>query len=208
MAMKRSELPWLDWIELAVPDQSPSGLLAQVPESLYPHVEQPSEAQVREALVFLIQQEPQEKRWGGRHPRYDREEWVDPTSSDHAADDYDWAFYERVRGDAIASQRQRDHLVSLREAHASGGCDWPQRKKWHFFSDKSNLFFVSRITNEGKSYYDPALWRPARLQAWPKYAETWIKVKKKWGLTLDPTEIAFLRWMLIAPVERRVTREP
>ncbi len=184
-------------------DQSPGRLHSLIPESRYPTIVQPSGAEIRDALTFLIRQEPREKWWGGKHRPYDRAEWEDPTSRDYEEDDYahDWAFYEWVSGNYVGRPPQRDHLVSLKEAHVSGGCDWPQRKKWHFYSDRGNIFLATRSLNESKSYHDPVLWRPPRVQAWPRYAETWIRVKRKWDLGFDAAEIAFLRWMLITPVE-------
>ena len=94
-----------------------------------------------------------------------------------------------------------DHVVPLKEAHRSGACHWSKEKKRQFMNylhDKSHLLAVSARANRQKKDRDPRKWLPANKLFHEKYADIWVKIKVRWGLTADRAEIAVLKRMLFA----------
>lgn len=157
--------------------------------------------EVDESLTFLEEVEPVAEMWGSPHPWYQRADWEDPAKLRHDLADYEWAFYAPVQREAYEGNIERDHLVSLSEAHASGGCTWTASRKREFASDVTNMFLMPAAVNHQKHHHDPTEWRPANVGMWRKYAVEWIRVKRKWNLNFDAIELDFLRWMLDTPAE-------
>ena len=79
-----------------------------------------------------------------------------------------------------------EHLVARSEAHDSGLCSRPD--EWTpFASDMDNITIAGEHVNRTmKRDKDPAGWLPMRNQCW--YVEQWVKVKLKYGLTVDEEE--------------------
>jgi hypothetical protein len=98
-----------------------------------------------------------------------------------------------------ASLLDIDHLVPLKEAHESGGFDWDADRRRDYandLSDPNTLIAVDRGLNRQKGAGDPAEWLPPNQAYLVEYAEAWVAVKRKWGLTADAKEIAGLRKIL------------
>ena len=98
-----------------------------------------------------------------------------------------------------ASLLDIDHLVPLKEAHESGGFDWDADRRRDYandLSDPNTLIAVDRGLNRQKGAGDPAEWLPPNQVYLVEYAEAWVAVKRKWGLTADAREIAALRKIL------------
>jgi len=97
---------------------------------------------------------------------------------------------------------QTDHRgvgVTLKEAHESGGFDWDADRRRDYandLSDPNTLIAVDRGLNRQKGAGDPAEWLPPNKAYLVEYAEAWVAVKRKWGLTADAREIAALRKIL------------
>jgi hypothetical protein len=90
---------------------------------------------------------------------------------------------------------QIDHVVPLNEAWVSGASEWSYDRRRAFANDLSNLLAVDGPTNESKGDDDPAAWRPRKgFQC--AYAVRWIRVKTRWGLTVDASEVRALHEML------------
>jgi len=89
-----------------------------------------------------------------------------------------------------------DHVVSTAEAHESGGCKWKSSTRRAFAVDPANLTLACRSTNSSKGKRDAAEWSrfPEDQHCW--YARTVIKVKRLWGLSVDPAEKEALATML------------
>jgi hypothetical protein len=92
-----------------------------------------------------------------------------------------------------------DHLVPLKEAHESGGWSWTAEQRRAYandLSDEATLIAVDKRLNRQKGAKDPAEWMPPNRGYWQQYAQQWIAVKVRWGLTADAREIAILREIL------------
>ena len=92
-----------------------------------------------------------------------------------------------------------DHMVPLAEAHISGAASWSASRKRDYANDldlPAALAAVSRGSNRSKGAKDPASWMPPVQSAWCQYAQDWIAVKVKWGLSADSAEITALKQML------------
>jgi hypothetical protein len=92
---------------------------------------------------------------------------------------------------------QIDHVVPLAEAWVSGASQWTLAARQAFANDlaSAELLAVSGWSNQAKGAADPSSWRPPDPAWWCRYADAWVSVKLRWGLTADPTEIAALRSM-------------
>jgi len=88
-----------------------------------------------------------------------------------------------------------DHIVSLAEAHDSGGANWSRSKKQEFANYEVNLVLVSASSNRSKSDKDVAEWKPAQ-QAWCATATRIVSVKYTFGLSVDQAEADALEEML------------
>ena len=109
-----------------------------------------------------------------------------------------------------ASQLDIDHLVPLKEAHESGGFAWDADRRRDYANDLSGpntLIAVDRGLNRQKGAGDPAEWLPPNQAYQVEYAEAWVAVKRKWGLTADAREIAELRKILGSDAEMPLMAE-
>ena len=98
-----------------------------------------------------------------------------------------------------SSKLDIDHLVPLKEAHESGGFDWDADRRRDYANDLSDpnaLIAVDRGLNRQKGASDVSEWLPPNQAYQVEYAKSWVAVKRKWGLTADPAEIAALRKIL------------
>lgn len=88
-----------------------------------------------------------------------------------------------------------DHVVALKEAWDSGAYAWSQTRRRAFandLSDPDSLVAVSSTSNRAKSDKDPAQWLP-RSEDRCRYVYSWVGVKLRWDLSVDPKELAVLR---------------
>jgi len=89
-----------------------------------------------------------------------------------------------------------DHLVALSEAWQSGAWRWSPTTRKAYANDLDyplSLIAVTASTNRQKSDQDPAEWLPAFNEYRCTYVATWIAVKWRWRLTIDPAEQVALR---------------
>ena len=79
-----------------------------------------------------------------------------------------------------------EHIVARSEAHDSGLCAHPWL--WTpFASDALNLTVAGEHVNRTlKRDRDPTTWMPDVNRCW--YVETWMAVKRKYGLSIDAAE--------------------
>lgn len=92
-----------------------------------------------------------------------------------------------------------DHLVPLAEAHRSGADQWSQQRKHTFANDldtRRALIAVEAGQNMSKSDRGPSEWMPDNDAYHCDYVRRWVAVKKRWDLTMDPDERAFVRGKL------------
>lgn len=87
-----------------------------------------------------------------------------------------------------------DHMVPLKEAHASGARNWNKATRQAYANDMDyagSLVLVTAKSNRSKSDRDPAKWMPAKNHC--RYITEWVSVKHRWGLTVDTAEKKKLR---------------
>lgn len=114
--------------------------------------------------------------------------WVDPyTGATMTFDD--------LKDLSQAQAVQIDHVVPLSEAWASGADRWNDDERRAFANDLRNLLAVDGPTNAAKGDDDPAAWRPRKAYQCA-YAVRWVRVKSRYDLAADPSEVGALREML------------
>ena len=107
------------------------------------------------------------------------------------------AVYGPYTGRCFASARETDieHIVATSEAHDSGLCAADRVMRTRFATDLRNLTLTSPELNRfEKSGKDAADWVPDRNRCW--FAGRVLKVKRAYGLTVDPREAAALERIL------------
>ena len=84
-----------------------------------------------------------------------------------------------------------DHVIPLKEAWRSGADKWTKAKRRAYANSLKNsdhLIAVSKRANRQKSDRDPANWLPANKPWVTHYLSIWLRIKKEWGLDMDPRE--------------------
>ena len=97
--------------------------------------------------------------------------------------------YSPYTGEWFDSKTKTDieHIVARSEAHDSGLCAESVAARREFAGDPLNLTLADPSTNrDRKSDKDAADWLPELNQCW--FANRVLKVKLKYGLTVDPDE--------------------
>ena len=97
------------------------------------------------------------------------------------------------------SKLEVDHVVALAEAWRSGAWAWDNSRREAFANDLDEpdaLIAVSSSSNQSKADKDPAEWRPPARGSWCQWANGWLRVKVKWGLSADQREADALRSIL------------
>ena len=89
-----------------------------------------------------------------------------------------------------------DHIVSLAEAHDSGGANWSRSQKQEFANYLGNLILTSASTNRSKSDKDLGEWKPPYQAVWCVTAQQTVAVKSMFGLSVDQREHDALEEML------------
>ena len=122
---------------------------------------------------------------------YDRDDYSYPQSieADIVRYNLDGQIMSPYTGEVFASTAETDieHIVAASEAHDSGLCAASVSVRRSFARDLDNLTLASPSLNRyEKSAKDPAEWLPALDQVW--YVETYIRVKSKYGLSMDTRE--------------------
>ena len=80
-----------------------------------------------------------------------------------------------------------EHIVAAAEAHDSGLCAAPVAVRLAFARDPANLTLASpRVNRHQKVDKDAGEWLPEINREW--YAETVIRVKRRYRLSIDATE--------------------
>lgn len=90
-----------------------------------------------------------------------------------------------------ASKVDIDHYVALAEAWKSGANTWTATERMQYANDlgyDASLIAVSASQNRSKSDKDPAAWMPKNTGYHCQYVTTWVAVKYRWSLSVDPAE--------------------
>lgn len=85
-----------------------------------------------------------------------------------------------------ATELQIDHLVSLADAHRSGGWAWTADRKIAFANDldTDELNAVGGALNQAKADDGPDGWLPDDPAAQCDYVAAYVRVKEAWGLSV------------------------
>lgn len=114
--------------------------------------------------------------------------WIDPYSGVLMT-------FDDLKDPRQAQAIQIDHVVPLSEAWVSGADRWSDAQRRRYANDLGNLLAVDGPTNASKGDEDPAAWRPKkRFQC--AYAAQWIRVKFRYDLAVDSSEVRALEEML------------
>ncbi|WP_183095279.1 HNH endonuclease family protein [Nocardioides stalactiti] len=114
--------------------------------------------------------------------------WIDPYTGTTLV-------FDDLKDLGQAQAIQIDHVVPLAEAWVSGADGWTDDERRTFANDLTELLAVDGPTNASKSDDDPAAWRP-RKSYQCAYARRWIRVKHRYDLEVDASEVDALRDML------------
>ena len=86
-----------------------------------------------------------------------------------------------------------DHVVPLKNAWESGAHAWAPGERELFANDPENLVITNRSYNRQKGAQTPLTWAPINREYYCKYLARWIKIKRKYQLTIDKQVFLFLR---------------
>ncbi|WP_282797363.1 HNH endonuclease family protein [Streptomyces sp. CC224B] len=92
-----------------------------------------------------------------------------------------------------------DHYVPLAESWDSGASGWSAKDREAYANDLSDeraLIAVTAASNRSKADKDPAEWMPPAAGYHCEYATTWVTVKTRYQLSVDPAEAAALTGIL------------
>ena len=106
-----------------------------------------------------------------------------------------WLSYDGIYATERA-QIQGDHIVPLENAAGHGAGAWDAAKRRLFANDPIEIRITSAGSNSSKGMSGPEDWRPADPNQQCSYAEAWVAVKLKWGLTVAAAERQALAQML------------
>lgn len=100
-------------------------------------------------------------------------------------------------GQVFTSPRKLDvdHLVPLAEAHRSGGYAWSRGERERYanaLDDAAHLVAVAAGANRSKADKGPEAWMPQAEGYRCEYVTTWVSIKERWGLAMDPAERAYV----------------
>jgi hypothetical protein len=166
--------------DLAALTVAPNGSMAGYSRDLFPHwIQQGNNCDTREVVL---------KRDGknvvtGSNCAATSGSWLSP---------YDGATWTKT------SDVDIDHLVPLGDAWVSGAAAWttPQRQAYANDLTDPQLVAVTDNVNESKGDKSPDAWKPPLTSYWCTYAEMWVAVKHKFGLTITTAEKSALTDML------------
>ena len=94
------------------------------------------------------------------------------------------------------STLQIDHMIPLKEVHESGGSEWSSLRRRAYANDldeADTLIAVKGGCNGSKRDRAPADWLPPNRSYWCEYLEDWVRVKRKWNLSVDSEEATAIR---------------
>lgn len=113
---------------------------------------------------------------------------VDQSKATYNRDSWDYdssTARERLR---CAENEHVDHIVALKEAFDSGASNWTSERKEKFANDPLNQMCLDASLNMSKSDGDLAEWDGGSCSVRKQIAKKTIKVKNKYGLSIDSAE--------------------
>ena len=124
---------------------------------------------------------------------YDRDDYSYPQSIEAEVADRlggMWSPYDGTRFSSLA-ESDIEHIVATSEAHDSGLCAAGAAVRRRFARDLDNLTLATpELNRHEKAARDAAEWLPEHNRCW--FAAAIVAVRKEYGLTIDPREVAAL----------------
>lgn len=99
-----------------------------------------------------------------------------------------WMDYYHPEEHIHAKNIDIDHLIPLKHAHDSGAFQWSKDEKKQFANDPDNLVITNRSYNRMKGAKTIAEWLPVNKERACRYIKDWVRIKKKYNLTLQESE--------------------
>ena len=129
-----------------------------------------------------------------RCSEYDRSDYGSTAAEEKIANNVGgwWSPYDGT--EFPNRESEREHIVSLSEAHRSGLCAADDETRRRFNRDLDNLTLATEALNDLKSDKDAAEWKPDHNRCW--FAGRVLAVKLEYGLTVNPPERDALEAML------------
>lgn len=81
-----------------------------------------------------------------------------------------------------------DHLIPLKHANSIGASIWTKQEKEKFANDPDNLVITNKTYNRKKGAKTIAQWLPVNQDYACKYIKDWVRLKKKYQLTITNEE--------------------
>ena len=128
---------------------------------------------------------------------YDRDEYPYPASIEARIIDRQGGHYSpyTLRCFQALTETDIEHIVPTSEAHDSGMAARPDGDKRAFATDLDNLTTAApHLNRQVKKALDPGEWLPDNNRCW--YVGVWVRVKRKYNLTMDTAEAAAVRRVL------------
>jgi hypothetical protein len=89
-----------------------------------------------------------------------------------------------------------DHVVPLANAWRTGASLWDDEQRERYANDPDVLLSVEDNANQAKGDKGPEAWKPPNKAEWCDYAQRWIQIKAKYGLSVNEQEKEALEQML------------
>ena len=89
-----------------------------------------------------------------------------------------------------------DHVVPLANAWRTGASLWDDDQRERYANDPDVLLSVEDNANQAKGDKGPEAWKPPNKAEWCDYAQRWIQIKAKYGLSVNEQEKEALEQML------------
>lgn len=89
-----------------------------------------------------------------------------------------------------------DHVVPLANAWRSGASSWDDEQRERYANHPDVLHSVEDNANQEKGDKGPEAWKPPNEGEWCNYAQLWISIKSKYGLSVNEQEKEELEQML------------
>lgn len=89
-----------------------------------------------------------------------------------------------------------DHVIPLKLANKMGASNFTPEQKIQFANDLDNLVVTYNRVNRAKSDKGPSEWKPENSESAKMYAEKFVEIAYKYGLTISEADYSALYEML------------
>lgn len=150
------------------------------------------EQEPRNEKDYSPQPQPQPKKETNPKPEPKRQ--PKPSASVAPYNRKNWGFKSSTARRLLKCSRTEhvDHVVALKEAYDSGAAAWTNERKRLFANDRDNFMCLDGRLNMSKSDKDLAEWPRGDCALRVEIAKISIRVKAKYGLSIDEAELSAL----------------